>query len=404
MANYLYKARDHEGVVKTGEISANNEDNAADLLREHDLILIRLSEKKQHAVDVNEMTARFRRISMKDRVVFTRQLGTMVKSGLPIVQALHILSDQTGNKRFATVIADVSAGIEGGANLSTALAKHPKLFDRVYINLIKSGEASGHLDDILDRLATQQEKSYALARKVRGAMMYPAFVIVAMIAATVLMMVVVIPPLKTIFTDAGAKLPLPTRMLIGMSDLLRNYWYAFIIATVAAVFGLRKVLQSESGSQAWDRIKLRLPIFGNLFRKIYVSRFTRTLASLVGGGVPILQALDIVAESIGNTVYEKALRDAAKEVEAGNPLSQPIRQNPIWPSMVPQMIGVGEQTGKMDQVLFKLADFFEDEVDNIVKNLSTLMEPLLMIVMGVGVGGLLVAIMMPIYNLGSVIQ
>lgn len=404
MADYIYKARNAHGEVKTGEISATSQDNAAELLQEHHLILVSLTEKGEGGIDVNQILGNLRRVSMKDRVVFTRQLGTMVKSGLPIVQALHILSEQTQNKKFSDIIREISTSIEGGTNFSTALQRYPKLFDRVYVNLVRSGEASGHLDEILERLATQQEKSYALTRKVRGAMMYPAFVLVAMVAATILMMVVVIPPLKTIFTDAGAQLPLPTRILIGASDLMRSYWYFIAAGTAAFVFGVHKYLNTSSGSEVWDRLKLRVPLFGDLFRKIYVARFARTLSSLVGGGVPILQALDIVAESIGNVVYERAIKSAAKEVESGTQLSQPIRANPIFPAMVPQMIGVGEQTGKMDQVLAKLADFFEDEVDNIVKNLSTLMEPLLMIVMGIGVGGLLIAIMMPIYNLGNVIQ
>lgn len=404
MAEFTYKARNTKGEIRTGAITAMSADNAAELLHDHQLILIKLSEKRGNGLDIGQLVGKLKRVSMKDRVIFTRQLGTMVKSGLPIVQALHILAEQTQNKKFADVIRDVSVSIESGTTFSAALQKYPKLFDRVYINLIKSGEASGHLDEILERLATQQEKSYALAKKVKGAMMYPAFVLVAMIGATVLMMIVVIPPLKAIFTDAGAKLPLPTRVLIGMSDLMRGYWYLFVLATVGGIFGVRKFLHTKGGAEGWNRLKLRLPLFGNLFRKIYVSRFARTFASLVGGGVPILQALDIVGESIGNSVFERAIKDAAKQVEAGTPLSDPIRANPVWPAMVPQMIGVGEQTGKLDSVLDKLADFFEEEVDNIVKNLSTLMEPLLMIVMGVGVGGLLVSIMMPIYNLGSVVQ
>ena len=404
MADYQYKARDHQGQIKTGEITATNEEGAAELLAEHQLILTHLKEKKEGGFDAGDMMAGLRRISMKDRVIFTRQLGTMIKSGLPIVQALHILAEQTPNKKFAEVITDLGATIEGGQNFSTALAKYPKQFDRVYINLVRSGEASGHLDEIMERLAEQQEKSYALIKKVRGAMMYPSFVLIAMVGATALMLLVVIPPLKTIFTDAGAKLPLPTQVLITMSDALRAFWYLFLLGGAGLIFGARKFLKSKSGSQLWDRAKLRMPVFGVLFRKIYIARLTRTLSSLVSGGVPILDALDIVAESLGNQVYEGAIRKAAKEVESGAPLSQPLRANPVFPPMVPQMVSVGEQTGKMDQVLDKLADFYEDEVDTMVKNLATLLEPILMVVMGLGVGGLLIAIMMPIYNLGNVIQ
>lgn len=404
MAEFNYKARDLEGNLKTGLITANNEENAAEVLAEHKLILTQLSEKQENRFDVDKLVSVLKRISMKDRVIFTRQLGTMIKSGLPIVQALHILAEQTNNKLFAEIIRDLSASIEGGSSFSSALAKYPKYFDKVYINLVRAGEASGHLEEVLERLATQQEKSYALAKKVRGAMMYPAFVLVAMVAATVLMLVVVIPPLKSIFADAGAQLPLPTKVLIALSDSLLKFWYLYGITAIAAVLGVRYFLKTPAGAQLFDRAKLRAPVFGSLFQKIYVARFTRTLSSLVAGGVPILQALEIVGDSLGNSVFERAIKKAAKEVESGIPLSVPIRANPVFPAMVPQMISVGEQTGKMDQVLTRLADFFEDEVDNIVKNLSTLLEPILMVVMGLGVGGLLIAILMPIYNLGSVIQ
>lgn len=404
MADYVYKARDQQGNLKTGDITANSPDNAAELLAEHKLITTKLTLKKEGGFNAKVALNIFNRISMKDRVVFTRQLGTMIKSGLPIVQALHILSGQANHQRFQEVISDLAQTIEGGGSFSTALAKYPKYFDNVYLNLIKSGEASGHLDEVLERLADQQENSYRLANKVRGAMMYPAFVLFALVAASILMMVVVIPPLKQIFSDAGANLPLPTRALIAMSDFLRGYWYIVIVVVVAAIFGVRWWVQTENGRSLLDRAKLKMPIFGSLFQKIYMARMSRTLASLVGGGVPILQSIDIVADSIGNTVYQRALKKAAKEVESGIPLSQPIRANPAFPAMVPQMIAVGEQTGKMDSVLTKLADFFEEEVDNIVKNLSTLLEPILMVVMGLAVGGLLIAILMPIYNLGSVIK
>lgn len=404
MADYTYKARDARGNLKTGRITATSEDHAAEVLAEHKLILVKLSEKTAGGFDINNLLKFLNRVSLKDKVVFTGQLGTMIKSGLPIVQALHILADQTNSKYFASIIRDMATQIEGGSSFSSALMKYQKHFDKVYVNLVRSGEASGRLEETLQRLATQQEKNYTLIKKVRGAMMYPAFVLVAMVAATIVMLVVVIPPLKAIFADAGAQLPLPTRVLIFLSDAMRSYWYAFLMGGVGAVFGLRYFLHTPAGRNGWDNLKLRVPIFGPLFRKIYTARFTRTLSSLVSGGVPILQALDIVSDSIGNSVYEKAVKSAAKQVESGAPLSVPIRSNPIWPAMVPQMINVGEQTGKMDQVLDKLAEFFEEEVDNTVKNLSTLLEPLLMVVMGIGVGGLLVAILMPIYNLGNVIN
>ncbi len=404
MADYLYKARDAAGRPKTGEISAATEQAAAELLAEHQLILTKLRQKKERGFDVSRLVTALNRVGMKDKVMFTRQLGTMIRSGLPIVQALNILAEQTQNQKFRSIIEDLAAGIEGGASFSAVLAKYPKVFDRVFINLIRAGEASGQLDETLDRLATQQEKSYGIVKKVRGAMLYPAFVMVALVAATILMLIVVIPPLKTIFEGAGAELPFATQVLIKMSDALRAYWYLFLLAAIGLVIAGRQTLKSEGGRTMFDRLKLKLPIFGGLFKKIYISRFTRTLASLVGGGVPIIQALEITADSIGNGVYQKALLKAAKQIEGGAPLSQPIRANPNFPPLVPQMISVGEQTGKMEEVLTKLADFYEEEVDNLVKNLSTLMEPILMVVMGIAVGGLLIAILLPIYNLGSVIQ
>jgi type IV pilus assembly protein PilC len=404
MAEYSYKARDAAGHLKTGEISAATEEAAAEMLTEHQLILTKLEIKSERSFDVSQLVNKLNRVGTKDRVIFTRQLGTMIKSGLPIVQALNILAEQTENKKFQQIIAEIAAGIEGGGSFSSMLAKYPKIFDRVYVNLTKAGEASGQLDETLERLAIQQEKAYGIVKKVRGALLYPAFVMVALIGATILMLVVVIPPLKNIFEGAGADLPLATQILIKLSDAMRQFWYLFILGAAALVFAGQRILNTEGGKNAFDRIKLRLPIFGPLFKKIYIARFTRTLASLVGGGVPILQALEIVGESIGNNVYEGALKKAAKEVEGGAQLSQPIRSNSNFPPLVSQMISVGEQTGKMDEVLSKLASFYEDEVDNLVRNLTTLMEPLLMVVMGAAVGGLLIAILMPIYNLGSVIH
>lgn len=404
MAEFTYKARDTAGQAKTGEITAANEQAAAEMLAEHQLLLTHLETKKESAFDASQLLNFIHRVSMKDKVIFTRQLGTMIKSGLPIVQAMHILSEQTSNKKFKEIIDEIGAGIEGGSSFSGMLAKYPKVFDRVYINLTRAGEASGQLDETLERLAVQQEKAYGIVKKVRGAMLYPGFVLLALVGATILMLIVVIPPLKSIFEGAGADLPFATQVLIKMSDAMRSFWYLFILGGVAMLIGGRQFLQSDRGQGMLDRFKLKVPIFGPLFKKIYVANFTRTLASLVGGGVPILQALEIVAESVGNSVYEKSLKKAAKDVEGGAQLSQPIKSDPNFPPLVPQMISVGEQTGKMDEVLNKLADFYEEEVDNIVKNLSTLMEPILMVVMGAAVGGLLIAILMPIYNLGSVIQ
>ena len=404
MAEYIYKARDAAGNPKTGEITAATESAAAEMLAEHRLILTKLEPKREKGFDVSEILKKLNRVGMKDRVIFTRQLGTMIKSGLPIVQALNILSEQTQNKKFKQVIEEIASGIEGGGSFSSMLAKYPKIFDRVYINMTKAGEASGRLDETLQRLAVQQEKAYGIVKKVRGAMLYPAFVLIALVGATILMLIVVIPPLKSIFEGAGADLPLATRALITLSDAMRQFWYLFILGGLGLVVGARQYLKTDGGKSVLDRFKLKLPIFGPLFKKIYIARFTRTLASLVSGGVPILQALEIVGESIGNGVYEKALQKAAKDVEGGAQLSQPIRSNPNFPPLVSQMISVGEQTGKMDEVLSKLAEFYEEEVDNMVKNLTTLMEPLLMVVMGAAVGGLLIAILMPIYNLGSVIN
>lgn len=404
MAEYLYKARDLAGNTKTGEITAESEAGAAELLAEHKLILTRISAKTESALDLSRLMSLLNRIHTKDRVMFTRQLGTMVKSGLPIVQSLHVLAEQTTNQKFQQIIADLAASIEGGSSFSTALAKYPKVFDRVFVNLVRAGEASGKLDETLERLATQQEKSYKLAGKIRGALLYPGFVMVALVGATVLMLVVVIPPLKTIFSDAGAQLPLATRVLIALSDALIKFWYLFLVGAVGLVAAVRWYLGTGGGGAGWDRLKLKLPIFGGLFQEIYISRLTRTLATLVGSGVSILEALEIVADSVGNSVYAKALREAAKQVEGGTPLSEPLKANPAFPPLVPQMVSVGEQTGKMDQVLTKLADFYEDEVDSLTKNISTLIEPIVIVVMGVAVGGLLVAILMPIYNLGTVIK
>jgi type II secretory pathway component PulF len=341
------------------------------------------------------------RIPPKDLVVFSRQLSVMISAEVPIVQALKVLIRQTVNKNLQRVVANIAADVEGGTKLSIALSRYPAVFDNFFVNIVRSGETTGKLDEVLDYLATQQERDYDLVSKIKGAMIYPVFILFGLVTVGVIMMIFVIPKLTSILKETGAALPLSTQILIVTSDFMKNYWWLLLILLVGIVVGIRYLISFPVGRRFWDALKLRLPIFGQLFRRIYMVRFTRGLTTLLTGGVEIVAALKIAGDIVGNAVYKDLILQTVKEVEDGNPITTVFARSKEIPVMVSQMLGIGEQTGKIDVILSRLTDFYSREIENMVRNLTTIMEPLIMLLMGVAVGIMVSAIILPMYNLAT---
>jgi type IV pilus assembly protein PilC len=336
--------------------------------------------------------------------VFSRQFATMINSGLSLLRSLYILADQTENKALAAVINQVRLDVEKGSSLSAALAKHPKAFNRLYISMVRAGEIGGVLDSVLLRLADTIEKQVELRRKVKSAMTYPVVVAILVLLIVTAMLLFVIPMFEDLYRELGGKLPAPTQILINVSKLARKLWFLIIGGEIALVFGFRKWINSEEGRKRWDALKLRMPIFGGLVRKTALARFGRTLSALVRSGVPILESLDIVAETSGNYVVASAVRDTQQAVKRGDPLSRKLEDHPVFPPMVVQMMAVGEETGALDEMLDKIADFYDQEVEATVDALTSLIEPLLIVVMGICVGGMVIALYMPMFNIIKLIK
>jgi len=342
-------------------------------------------------------------IKTKDVVVFTRQLGTMIDAGLPIVQCLDILATQTENKKFRTVIRQLKEDVESGSTFTEALRKHSKIFDELFVNMISAGEIGGILDTILQRLSIYMEKSMKLKAKIKGAMIYPATIITVAAGVTAVLLVWVIPVFAELFSSFGQALPAPTQFVINLSNFTIAYFPYIVGAVVAIAVAMRQAYQTETGRLAMDKAFLQLPVFGELIRKSSIARFTRTLSTLVSSGVPILDALLITAKTSGNKVVERAILATRLSISEGNTISEPLVQSKVFPPMVCQMIAVGESTGALDTMLQKIAEFYEDEVDNMVANLTTLMEPLVIMFLGIIIGGLVISMYLPIFQLGSVI-
>ena len=341
------------------------------------------------------------RVPPKDLVIFSRQLAVMISADVPVVQALKVLIRQTANKNLRTVVTNLAADVEGGAKFSIALGRYSHIFDDFFVNIVRSGETTGKLDEVLDYLAAEQEKDYDLQNKIKGAMIYPAFILFGLVSVGIVMMIFVIPKLTDVLRESGAVLPLSTRILITTSDVMKNYWWALLIAFVAAIAGIRYLISFPLGRKYWDMMKLKLPVFGKLFQKIYIVRFTRGLATLLSGGVEIVGSLKIAGDITGNAVYKDLVARTVKEVEDGNPITTVFAKSKEVPVMVTQMLGIGEQTGKIDVILGKITDFYTREIENMVRNLTTIMEPLIMLVMGIAVGIMVAAIILPMYSLAT---
>lgn len=400
MPVYDYKAKDIDGVTLTGAVEAPNEIVAQDTLKERNLTVVALAERK-HSTLFQTSLSFLNRIPRKDVVLFSRQLAVMISATVPLVQSLRILVKQTSNITFKIIVSEVADEVDGGAKLSASLARYPQAFSDFFIHMIRSGETTGKLDETLNYLADQEEKDYDLENKIRGAMTYPIFIVSAMIVIGVLMMIFVIPKLTQSIVAQGGVLPLPTKMLIGASDIIRGWWWLIAVLVAVAVTVLRLYIRTPGGHRQFDQLKFKMPVFGRIYEKIYLVRFSRSLATLIASGIPATKALEIVADVIGNVLYKELTLETIHEVEAGNSIASVFIKSKIIPPMLPQMMIVGEQTGKLDLILDKLATFYSKELENIINNLVSIIEPLILVVLGVGVAVLVIAILLPIYQLNS---
>jgi len=396
MEKFKYKAKDKEGKTVQGLVEASNITQAAKILREKDLLVISLFPKGE------SLTAQVKkglgRVTIQDKVNFTRQLSTMINAGLTITESLSILENQA-NPAMGQLLNDVVREVEGGGNFADALEKHPKVFDQIYVALIRSGEAAGVLDKILLRLADNLEKNSEFRRRIKGAMVYPIIVVGGMIGVMAIMMIFVIPKLTMVYEEFQADLPISTKILIGVSKFASHFWWIVLIILAGLVFLVRLLAQNLQFKKQLDGLTFKLPIIGKLRKGMMLTEFTRTLGLLIGSGILIVEAIDVTRKSLGSPNYEEKMEQASKEVEKGLPLATALARTEIFPPILPQMIAVGEETGKLDEVLGKVSTYFEQEADAAVKGLTTAIEPIIMIVLGVGVGFLMISIIMPIYNL-----
>lgn len=397
MKKFAYKAKDKTGKTIKGLVEAGDEKQAVSILRERGLVVISLTPAGQNILkDISNKI--LKRITLGDVATFTRQLSTMITAGLTVNEALTVLKAQSA-PAMAQVIDEVIRSVEGGLSLADSLAKHPKVFSKVYVALVKAGETAGVLDEVLARLAENLEKQREFRGKVKGAMIYPAIIIIGMVAVAGIMMIFVIPRLLSLYEEFQAELPTPTKVLISVSKFMVSYWWMMIVLLVGVVYFLRTFSKTAYGKRKIDELILRIPIIGNLQKQIILTEMSRTLGLLVGAGISIIDALNVTSEALGNQIYEEELKGASKQVEKGLSLGSILAASEEFPPVVTQMILVGEETGKLDEVLTKLSRYFESESEQMVKALTTAIEPLIMIVLGLGVGFLIIAVILPIYNL-----
>ncbi len=400
MPLYRYTAQSKAGDLTSGIVDAANEDTAADIVLDQGLSLLTIEEYKEKTGLSVEL--RFlERVKIKDLVIFSRQLSVMVSAEVPIMKALKVLVEQTVNPKLKRIVSELADDIEGGGRLSDSMAKHKDVFDDFFVSIIRSGETSGKLDEILNYLADQMEKDYDLRSKIKGAMIYPIFIFSGLTVVGWVMMTFVIPKLTETLKESGAELPFTTKALIVISDFMSQRWYLVIGGLIALVIGLRSFIKSEQGKYYWDLFKLKIPVFGKLFKYIYLVRFTRSFATLLVGGVEIVDSLKIVADVVGNEIYKDLINRTVKDVEDGNPIATNFLRSKDVPVMISHMLSIGEQTGRIDKILEKLTSFYSREIDNMVSNLVTLLEPLIMVLMGLGVGVMVSAIIMPMYSLAN---
>lgn len=398
---FNYQARTKEGEIQTGTVEAGSQEAAVKTLQRHDLVVVYL--EPISAVPFYARSLKFlRRVRVKELVMFYRQLAILFEASIPPLDALRAVAEQAHNPYFKDVLFEVETDVRGGESFSKALAKHKKIFSPFYINVIQSGEATGKLDEVLRYLADHAEKEFILTSKVKGALIYPAFILSAFLVVAVLMLIYVVPQLTAVLTEMGQELPFTTKILIGTSHFLRSWILLIIVILAAAVFGIFNYLKTIQGRELWDKSKLRIPILGKVFRKIYLARFSENFATLIKGGLPILNALKIAGQVVGNRIFTHLIERAVTEVKKGGNISSVFEKDKKnIPPVVVQMLKVGEKTAKLDSILERLAVFYQGEIDRTVDNITQLIEPALIIVLGGGVAFLVASILMPIYNITS---
>ncbi|OGZ17563.1 MAG: hypothetical protein A2V72_01470 [Candidatus Nealsonbacteria bacterium RBG_13_37_56] len=405
MADYNYIAKNRQGEPKSGILEAEDEHQLAAMLREEGYILIKsdLVEKKKFKLQFS--VPFLIRVSLVNKIMFTRNLRVMVTAGVSLPRALGILSDQTKSKRFQKIIIDVKQEIIKGEAFSNALSKHPGVFPEVFVNMVKVGEESGTLEKVLDVLTNQMEKEYEIRSKLKGAMIYPIVIICAMVGIGILMLILVVPKLSKLFDELKIPLPLTTRVVIALGNFLSNFWYLIPLIVVLIIFLFRFILQTKTGKLVFDTILLKTPMVSPLVKKTNAANTVRTLSSLISAGVPIVRSLEIVSGALGNIYYKRAMMEAANQVRKGSKLGEVLKKyENIYPTLVIQMIAVGEETGETSAILHKLADFFEDEVANATKNMSSVIEPILMLIIGAAVGFFAISMIQPMYSMLGAIE
>jgi type IV pilus assembly protein PilC len=405
LAEYSYRALDNTGGARTGVIDADTEAGAISRLREQGWVPLELQDRKRKGLKLEiKIPYLSDRVSLKDVAVSSRQLATMIDAGLPLMRSLSVLAEQTESSALATVWEAVRADVQSGSSFSGALAKHPKAFTTLYVAVIRAGEAGGALDTCLLRLSDTLEKQVALRNKVRSAMTYPIMVALMVLVILSAILIFIVPTFKQLYVDLGGELPVPTKMLIFLSDVMRKFFLFVFAGMIVGVFLLRRYINTTAGRRQWDLFKLKVPIFGELFRKVAISRMSRTLGTLLKSGVPVLQSLEITKETTGNRIVAEAIEDVESSVRQGETLARPLLRHKVVPPMVTQMLAVGEETGAVDTMLEKVADFYDSEVETTVDALTSLIEPILIVILGAVVGGILISLYLPMFKLVDLIQ
>ncbi len=402
---YAYKAQDKNGKVRSGQIKAETPDLASGKLRKKGMQPITMEESAATGMQTEIKIPGFSdRVKMKEVTVFSRQFATMINSGLSLLRSLAILAEQTDNRAFSRVILEVKASVESGKGLSQSLAAHPKVFNHLYVAMVKAGETGGVLDDSLNRLAVMLEKQMYLKQKIKSAMMYPVAVLILVVLIVAAMLIFIVPMFVDLYADLGGDLPTMTKLLLVLSNIITTYWYAVLIGLGGAWYGFRTWKKTERGRRQWDAIKLKMPVFGKLVHKTALARFSHTLSGLIRTGVPILQAMEIVGDTSGNAVVEDAVYNSRAAVSEGESIAKPMAAaGSIFPPMVVQMVAVGEETGALDTMLERIGTFYDQEVDAMVEGLTSLIEPILIVFMGGAVGGILVSLYLPMFNIVNLI-
>jgi type IV pilus assembly protein PilC len=401
MAIFQYKAVNPAGAVSKGTVEAPNLMAASELIEEKGLVVLQLDQGKKSGLN---LSLNFGGVKKRDVVIFSRQLAVMISATVPIVPALRILNAQMETANLKAIAKQMGEDIDGGLQMSQAFAKHPEAFNRFFVAMVRSGETSGRLDEVLNYLADQMEKDYDLSSRIKGAMVYPAFIVTGLVVVGTAMMIFVIPQITSLLLDSGVELPFATRLLIGTSHFMVNYWWVLLILLIAGGAMLRSYIKTKAGHIMWDKFRLYFPIFGLIVKKVIIVRMSRSLSTLIRGGVPIGTALEITGEVVDNAVFQDILTRTIKEVQDGNSITTVMNESKVVPKIVSEMMAVGEKTGKLDDILERLAGFYDREVSALVGSLTSLIEPIIMVVMGIGVAVMVVAVMLPMFQLANAIN